>query len=160
MQRASRRLPNQLKCPDGFFCQPANLVSLEYAFRIFLLLLELGLHWSGARWPRLTCHVMPSGRRACHVAVPCLSRWFCFSCTGHSAGGPGLHPQPIPCPSPSQRSCLSKPNDPAIPLLGTGPGKNLIRKDTCTPVFTAPLFTITKTWKQTKCPSTEEWIKM
>ena len=29
----------------------------------------------------------------------------------------------------------------------------------CTPMFTAPLFTIAKTWKQHKCPLTEEWIK-
>ena len=28
------------------------------------------------------------------------------------------------------------------------------------PVFTAALFTTAKTWKQPKCPSTEEWIKM
>ena len=34
-----------------------------------------------------------------------------------------------------------------------------IRKDTCTPVFTAALFTIARTWKQPKCPSTGEWIK-
>ena len=27
-------------------------------------------------------------------------------------------------------------------------------------MFTAALFTISKTWKQPKCPSTEEWIKM
>ena len=27
------------------------------------------------------------------------------------------------------------------------------------PMFIAALFTITKTWKQPKCPSTEEWIK-
>ena len=26
-------------------------------------------------------------------------------------------------------------------------------------MFSAALFTITKTWKQPKCPSTEEWIK-
>ena len=26
-------------------------------------------------------------------------------------------------------------------------------------MFTAALFTITKTWKQPKCPLTEEWIK-
>ena len=26
-------------------------------------------------------------------------------------------------------------------------------------MFTAALFTIVKTWKQPKCPSTEEWIK-
>ena len=28
------------------------------------------------------------------------------------------------------------------------------------PMFTAALFTIAKTWKQPKCPSTDEWIKM
>ena len=26
-------------------------------------------------------------------------------------------------------------------------------------MFTAPLFTIAKTWKQPKCPSTDEWIQ-
>ena len=26
-------------------------------------------------------------------------------------------------------------------------------------MFTAALFTIARTWKQPKCPSTEEWIK-
>ena len=35
----------------------------------------------------------------------------------------------------------------------------MTRKDTCTPMFTAALFAISKTWKQPKCPSTEEWIK-
>ena len=39
------------------------------------------------------------------------------------------------------------------------PEKTLILKDTCTPMFTAALFTIAKTWKQPKCTSTEEWIK-
>ena len=37
--------------------------------------------------------------------------------------------------------------------------KTIIQKDTCTPIFIAALFTIAKTWKQTKCPSTYEWIK-
>ena len=27
------------------------------------------------------------------------------------------------------------------------------------PMFIAPLLTIAKTWKQPKCPSTEEWLK-
>ena len=35
----------------------------------------------------------------------------------------------------------------------------IIQKDTCTPMFIAVLFTIAKTWKQPKCPSTDEWIK-
>ena len=29
----------------------------------------------------------------------------------------------------------------------------------CPTVFTAPLFTIAKIWKQPKCPSVDEWIK-
>uniref|UniRef100_A0A8D0U6P4 DUF1725 domain-containing protein n=1 Tax=Sus scrofa TaxID=9823 RepID=A0A8D0U6P4_PIG len=33
------------------------------------------------------------------------------------------------------------------------------RKETSTPMFTAALFTIIKTWKQPKCPSTQDWIK-
>ena len=49
--------------------------------------------------------------------------------------------------------------DPVIPLLGICPEKTIIQKDTCTPVFTVALFTIAKTQKQPKCPSTEEWIK-
>ena len=38
-------------------------------------------------------------------------------------------------------------------------GEIVIRKDTCTPMLTAALFTIAKTQKQPKCPSTEDWIK-
>ena len=37
--------------------------------------------------------------------------------------------------------------------------KTKIQIDTRTPVFIAALFTIAKTWKEPKCPSTEEWIK-
>ena len=51
------------------------------------------------------------------------------------------------------------PFDPAIPLLGIYPEKTMTRKDTCTPMFIAALYTIAKTWKQPKCPLTEEWIK-
>ena len=40
---------------------------------------------------------------------------------------------------------IELPYDPAIPLLGIYPEKTLIQKDTCTPVFIAPLFTIAKT---------------
>ena len=43
--------------------------------------------------------------------------------------------------------------------MGTYPEKNIIQKDTCTPVFIAALFTIARSWKQPKCPSTDEWIK-
>ena len=32
-------------------------------------------------------------------------------------------------------------------------------KDTCNSMFTAALFTIARTWKQPRCPLTDEWIK-
>ena len=44
-------------------------------------------------------------------------------------------------------------------ILGVYPEKTIVQKDTCTPMFTAALFTIVKTWKQPKCPLTEEWLK-
>ena len=47
---------------------------------------------------------------------------------------------------------IELPYDPAIPLLRINPEKTLIRKDTCTPMFIATLFTIPKTWKQPKSP--------
>ena len=34
--------------------------------------------------------------------------------------------------------------DPAIPLLGIYPEKNMVQKDTCTPMFIAALFTIAR----------------
>ena len=54
---------------------------------------------------------------------------------------------------------LELPYDPAIPVLGIHVEKTLIWKDTCTPIFISSLFTIAKTWKQPKCPLTDEWIK-
>ena len=44
-------------------------------------------------------------------------------------------------------------------VLGIYPEETRIEKDTCTPVFTAALFTAARTWKQPRCPSTDEWIK-
>ena len=49
--------------------------------------------------------------------------------------------------------------DPEIPLLGIYPAKTIIQKDRCTSMFIAALFTIAKSWKQPKFPSTDEWIK-
>ena len=53
---------------------------------------------------------------------------------------------------------IKLPYDPAIPLLGIYPQKTMNQKDTYTPMCTAALFTIGKTWKQPKCPLTDEWI--
>ena len=51
------------------------------------------------------------------------------------------------------------PYDLAILLLSTDPEKTVIAKDTCTPIFTAALFTTAKTQKQPRWPSADEWIK-
>ena len=51
---------------------------------------------------------------------------------------------------------IKLPYGPAIPLLGISPEETKIKKDT---LFIAALFTIARTWKQPRCPSTDEWIK-
>ena len=55
---------------------------------------------------------------------------------------------------------IELPYDPAIPLLGIYPEKTIIQKESCTKMFIVALFTISRTWKQPKCPSLDEWIKM
>ena len=53
---------------------------------------------------------------------------------------------------------LNWTNDPAIQLLGIYPEETKTEKDTCIPLFIATLFTIGRTWKQPRCPSTDEGI--
>ena len=56
---------------------------------------------------------------------------------------------------------MELPFDAAIPLLGLylkNP-ETTIQKNLCTPKFIAAQFTITKCWKQPRCPSVNEWIK-
>ena len=54
---------------------------------------------------------------------------------------------------------IELPYHPAIPLLGIHTEETRTERDTCTPVFTAALFTIARTWKQPRCPPPDEWIK-
>ena len=54
---------------------------------------------------------------------------------------------------------IKSPHDPAIPLLGIYPEETKIERDTCIPLFTGAPFTIARTWKQPRCPSTDEWIQ-
>ena len=54
---------------------------------------------------------------------------------------------------------IELPYDPAIPLLGIYSEKTMIQKQSYTTMFIAGLFTIARTWKQPKCPLTDEWIK-
>ena len=53
---------------------------------------------------------------------------------------------------------IDLPYDPAIPCLGIYPKKIkiLTQEVICTPMFIEALFIIAKTWKQPKCPLTDE----
>ena len=54
---------------------------------------------------------------------------------------------------------IKPPYDPAIPLLVIYLEETKSEKDTYIPLLTAVLFTIARTWKQPRCPSTDKWIK-
>ena len=54
---------------------------------------------------------------------------------------------------------IELPYDPEIPLLGTDPDKTVIQKDICTLMFIVALFPTAKTWRQSKCPSTDELME-
>jgi hypothetical protein len=52
------------------------------------------------------------------------------------------------------------PKDPAIPLLGIYPEEVPTgNKNTCSTMFIAASFIIARSWKEPRCPSTEEWIQ-
>jgi hypothetical protein len=55
---------------------------------------------------------------------------------------------------------LVLPEDPLIPLVGIYPEDALTcNKDTCSTMFIAALLIIARSWKEPRCPSTEEWIQ-
>ena len=51
------------------------------------------------------------------------------------------------------------PYNPTIPPLGIYPEETIMEKDTCTSKFIAALFTVARTRKQPRYPSTDEWIR-
>ena len=70
----------------------------------------------------------------------------------------------LPCPQVPIYACVftfpyKLPYDPAIPLLGIHTKETRIERDVCTTVFIAALFTTARTWKQTRCPLADEWIR-
>jgi hypothetical protein len=74
-------------------------------------------------------------------------------------------------PNVSAHSCLTSsgkiilayivlPEDPAIPLLGIYPeDAPTCNKNTCSTMFIEALFIVARSWKESRCPSTEEWIQ-
>ena len=58
------------------------------------------------------------------------------------------------CHSPKSSHPLPLPQSPKVRSKQTR-----IERDTCTPVFIAALFIISRTWKQPRCPSADEWLR-
>ena len=54
---------------------------------------------------------------------------------------------------------VQMPYDPAIPLLGIHTKETRTERGTCTPLYTAALYTIARAWKQPRCPLADEWIR-
>ena len=78
-----------------------------------------------------------------------VAQWLTNSTRNHEVAGSIPGPRTSTC----HRCGQKKKEKKGIPK------KTTTRKDTCTPMFIAALFAIAKTWKQPKCPSTEEWIQ-
>ena len=59
-----------------------------------------------------------------------------------------------------QKIHIVLPEDPAMPLLGIYPeDASTCNKDICSTIFIAALFVTARSWKEPRCPSTEEWIQ-
>jgi hypothetical protein len=59
-----------------------------------------------------------------------------------------------------QKLEIDLPKDPTIPLLGIYPKDALpYHRDMCSTMFIAALIVIARSWKQPRCPTTEEWIQ-
>ena len=54
---------------------------------------------------------------------------------------------------------IKPPYDPEFLILGVYPEELKIAQYTCTPLLIAILFAKARTWKQPRCPLTDEWIK-
>ena len=54
---------------------------------------------------------------------------------------------------------LHSPSEPLPPMAQQVKNPTRIERDTCTPMFSAVLFTVARTWKQPRCPLAVEWIR-
>ena len=79
--------------------------------------------------------------------------WIALDITSHHSEWPSSKSlQRINAGEDVEKRATIWPSDPT-------PGKTMVQKDSCTPVFTAVLFTISKTQKQPEYPLTEEWTR-
>ena len=51
------------------------------------------------------------------------------------------------------------PYNPAIPLLVIHTEETRFERDTCTPMIITTLFIIARTWRKSRCPSADKWIR-
>lgn len=71
----------------------------------------------------------------------------------------GLSTLEISVESP-QKIVLVLPEDPVIPLLSMYPkDAPTWNKDICSTMFLAVLLILARIWKESRCPSTEQWIQ-
>ena len=54
---------------------------------------------------------------------------------------------------------IELPYDPEMPMVGIHPEETRTVRYICTPIFTAALFTISRTWKQPRCPLADKCIR-
>ena len=54
---------------------------------------------------------------------------------------------------------IELPYDPTVPMLCIQTEETRIERDTCTPMFIAALFIISRTCKQPRCPLADKWIR-
>ena len=54
---------------------------------------------------------------------------------------------------------IELPNDPEIPLLGIHTEETRIERDMCSPMFITALFIVARTWKQSRRPPADKWIR-
>ena len=82
----------------------------------------------------------------------------CFSAIRYSSGENSLFSS-VPLRRFLRKLGMILPEDPTIPLLGIYPEDSPeCNKDTCSTMFIAALFVVARSWKEPRCPSTEEWI--
>ena len=141
----------------------SSYIFFRFSFQAYSCRSYYGINGPSSSTP---CEPMPL---PCHFAIS-LERWILFP-------NPGIWAWSHNLANAMRQKCQhvsleSRPQEAlyisACPLKTHLPDKKekknqrknpLIQKDTCTPKFRAALFTIAKTWKQPKCPSTDEWMK-
>ena len=109
-------------------------------------------YWSGVPLPSPKTTIWPSNPTPRHIPCCCVASVVSDSVQPHRQQPTRLR---HPWDSPGKNTGVSC----HFLLQGIYPEETKIEKDTCISLFTAALFTTARTWKQPRCPLTNEWIK-